>query len=164
MRCSGFEEYLLQYMLRKHFKTKKRMAEKLGVTYRTLQINFQKLGRDQRSCVAVVELVSYCLQNGFSLDRIYDEYTAARNGQEEKKLDRTGMLSWAYRHALEQLFDGDMRRMTLELRINETTLNTAMEDETSAQSMLVFEQLFGYMRAHGFSMDSMLGQYLKERI
>lgn len=74
-----------------------------------------------------------------------------------------GMLSWAYRHALEHIFDGDIRKMALELRVNETTLGTAMNDETSAQSMLVFEQLFSYMSAHGISMDNMLRQYLMER-
>lgn len=74
-----------------------------------------------------------------------------------------GMLSWAYGHALEHIFGGDLRRMALELRVNEAMLSAAMKDETSAQSMLVFEQLFSYMSAHGISMDNMLSQYLKER-
>ena len=78
-------------------------------------------------------------------------------------MDGCGMLSWAYMHALEHIFGGDIRRMALELRVNEAMLDAAMKDETSAQSMLVFEQLFGYMSAHGISMDSMLNQYLKER-
>lgn len=81
MLYSGFAEYLFHYMLQNHFKTKKRMAETLGITYRTLLYNFKQVSNAKGGNVAFVKLVAYCLENGFSLDRIHDEYTTSKKEQ-----------------------------------------------------------------------------------
>ena len=74
MLNSGFVAYLFHYMLRNHFHTKKRMAEAMGITYRTLLYNFQRLGEEKGGSIAFIELILYCLENGISLDSVYDEY------------------------------------------------------------------------------------------
>lgn len=76
MLDSGFTAYLFHYMLKKHFRTKKRMAEALGITYRTLLYNFQRLGQEKGGNVAFTQLIPYCLENKISIDRIYEEYKA----------------------------------------------------------------------------------------
>lgn len=78
-------------------------------------------------------------------------------------METSGMLGWAYQYALEHLFEGDKRRMALDLRMTEKTLDAAMMEESSAQSMLLFELLFGYMNARGISMDDLLARYLREK-
>jgi len=78
-------------------------------------------------------------------------------------VEHEGMISWVYGYALEQLFAGDKRKMALGLRVSERTLDIAMNQVTSAQSMLLFELLFGYMNERGISMDNILTIYLKER-
>ena len=74
MRDSDFAAYLFCYMLKNHFHTQKRMAQALGITVRTLQYNFQHLGQEKGGSYAFFRLIPYCLQNGFSIDEIYDEY------------------------------------------------------------------------------------------
>ena len=75
---SGFTAYLFRYMLQNHFHTKRRMAEALGITYRTLLYNFQRLGQEKGGNVAFTQLIPYCLENRISIDRIYDEYRASQ--------------------------------------------------------------------------------------
>lgn len=78
MLYSGFVAYLFHYMLRNHFRTKKRMAEAMEITYRALLYTFDRLGHEKGGSVAFVRLISYCLENGYSLDKIYEEYKARK--------------------------------------------------------------------------------------
>lgn len=78
MRDSGFAAFLFQYMLQYHFHTKKKMANALGISYRTLLYNFQRLGQEKGGNIAFLQLIPYCLEQGFSLDRLYEEYTSMR--------------------------------------------------------------------------------------
>ena len=74
-----------------------------------------------------------------------------------------GTLNWIYSYALKELFNADLRSMALELRIGEGVIQRAMDQEKSAESMLLFEQLMRYCMQHDISMDSILAEYSGER-
>ena len=74
-----------------------------------------------------------------------------------------GILNWIYSYALKELFNADLRSMALELRIGEGVIQRAMDQEKSAESMLLFEQLMRYCMQHDISMDSILTEYSGER-
>ena len=70
-----------------------------------------------------------------------------------------GLLRWAYAYILKYYFSTDKKRMAIELRVTEKTLQTAMQDESSAESMLLFEQLMCYFMKHNISIDAVLAHY-----
>ena len=70
-----------------------------------------------------------------------------------------GILNWIYSYVLKELFNSDLRSMALELRIGEGVIQRAMDQEKSAESMLLFEQLMCYCMQHDISMDSILAKY-----
>ena len=74
-----------------------------------------------------------------------------------------GILNGIYSYALKELFNADLRSMALELRIGEGVIQRAMDQEKSAESMLLFEQLMRYCMQHDISMDSILAEYSGER-
>ena len=73
---SGFTAYLFRYMLQNHVHTKRRMAGAVGITYRTLVYNVQRLGQEEGANVAFTQVIACGLENKISIDRIYDEYRA----------------------------------------------------------------------------------------
>ena len=58
-----------------------------------------------------------------------------------------GILRWIYRYALENMFDSNLRAMALVLRVSERTLQKAFDNDNTAESLLVFEQLMEYCMA-----------------
>ena len=64
---------------------------------------------------------------------------------------------------MEHYFQNDSRRMALELRVTEKTLEAALSKEGSAESMLLFEQLMKYLHDNNLSMDNLLAMYGKQR-
>ena len=80
-----------------------------------------------------------------------------------KTMRQEGILNWIYSYALKELFNSDLRSMALELRIGEGVIQRAMDQEKSAESMLLFEQLMRYCMQHDISMDSILAEYSGER-
>lgn len=80
-----------------------------------------------------------------------------------KTMRQEGILNWIYSYALNELFNSDLRSMALELRIGEGVIQRAMDQEKSAESMLLFEQLMRYCMQHDISMDSILAEYSGER-
>lgn len=80
-----------------------------------------------------------------------------------KTMRQEGILNWIYSYALKELFNSDLRSMALELRIGEGVIQRAMDQEKSAESMLLFEQLMSYCMQHDISMDSILAEYSGER-
>ena len=74
-----------------------------------------------------------------------------------------GILHWIYQYALEHYFQNDSRRMALELRVTEKTLEAALSKEGSAESMLLFEQLMKYLHDNNLSMDNLLAMYGKQK-
>ena len=74
-----------------------------------------------------------------------------------------GLLLWAYEYALNHHFGNDIHRMAKEVQLPEDRLRKAMRDETSAESMCLFEALMGYFHEHGLSMDAVLALYIIEK-
>lgn len=70
-----------------------------------------------------------------------------------------GILNWLYQYMLEEYFSCDTRHMAIELRVTEKTLSSALKKTTSAESMLLFEQLMEYCLRKKISMDQILMQY-----
>lgn len=78
-------------------------------------------------------------------------------------MNNGGILHWIYQYALEHYFQKDARRMALELRVTEKTLDTALSKEGSAESMLLFEQLMKYFHDNKLSMDHLLTMYGEQK-
>lgn len=91
MKDCGFIVFLFETMLEEVFLTKTNMAEELGVHYRTLQANFQKLGRHKGGCVALQNLFLYCFRNGISVDTLYARYLNQCEGKKGGSKFRTRM-------------------------------------------------------------------------
>lgn len=75
-----FIRYLFNTIWRTHFKSKRKMAAALDVTYRTLQKNFELLGSQKGATIATSNLFIYCCQHGISIDSLYAHY-ASQAGQ-----------------------------------------------------------------------------------
>ena len=70
-----------------------------------------------------------------------------------------GILSWTYHFFLRTYFGSDNRKMALALRVTESTLLKALEQEHSAESLLLFEQLMQYCSSNNVSIDDALKKY-----
>lgn len=157
-----FIVFFFDFMLEEHFRTKRKMAHVLEIDLRTLQYNFRNIAIGKGGCIAIPYLLTYCCENGISIDRIYERYVAC--GSEKKGvakiMDRDGILGWLYRYTLKELFDSDIRTMAIELRVSERNLQRAMEKENDVESVLLFERLMQYCMEHHISMDAILSMYV----
>ena len=72
-----------------------------------------------------------------------------------------GILRWIYRYALENMFDSNLRAMALVLRVSERTLQKAFDNDNTAESLLVFEQLMEYCMRNQISVDAIIAHYLE---
>ena len=72
-----------------------------------------------------------------------------------------GILRWIYRYALENMFDSNLRAMSLVLRVSERTLQKAFDNDNTAESLLVFEQLMEYCMRNQISVDAIIAHYVE---
>ena len=75
-----------------------------------------------------------------------------------------GILRWIYRYALENMFDSNLRAMALVLRVSERTLQKAFDNDNTAESLLVFEQLMEYCMRNQISVDAIIAHYVCIRL
>ena len=180
----GFIEFLFQTMLDEHFITKVNMAKSLNVTHRTIQYNFQKLenSKQKGGCIACQNLMLYCCQNNISIDRLYQRYLETtwnkkkhlnnpqyidlrfnsaqfNNCEEGIGMKKPGLLQWIYQYVLKKYMDSDVRSMAVELRLSESLLADALNNDDSMEYTLLFEQLLSYCARKGISIDSILKEY-----
>ena len=182
-----FITFFFQTMLDEEFKTKVKMAKSLDVTYRTLQINFQKLGNQKGGCLACQNLFLYCCRNNISVDRLYHRYLEEQHDkkkndmssvswqhdidisynypvptsiEEVAQMKKTGLLQWIYQYVLRNHLNSDTRSMAVELRLPESVLENALQNEDSMAYTLLFEQLLAYCARKGISIDSILREYV----
>lgn len=78
-------------------------------------------------------------------------------------MNPNSILNWLYHHCLESLFDNDRRSMALALRVSERTLQSALDEEQSAEAALLFEQLLSYCLDNDVNVDEILRKYKKQR-
>ena len=180
----GFIAYLFQTMLDEHFITKINMAQSLNVTHRTLQYNFRKLehSKQKGGCIACQNLMLYCCQNNISIDQLYQRYletkwnkkkrltnspyidirfnsTQYNNFKDGIGMEKPGLLQWIYQYVLEKYMDSNARSMAVELRLSESLLDDALNNDDSMEYTLLFEQLLSYCARKGISIDSILKEY-----
>lgn len=74
-----FIRYLFITIWRTHFRSKRKMAAALDVTYRTLQKNFELLGSQKGATIATTNLFIYCCQHGISIDQLYTRFADQAN-------------------------------------------------------------------------------------
>ena len=157
----GFIIFFFQIMLDEYFISKKRMAQTLDVSLRTLQYNFKRIKLKKGGCMALTNLLLYCYENEISVDQIYrrDQNLDRSSIKGDGKMSHSGMMKWMYHYVLGEVFDSDVRNMAIELRVTEKTLQKALEQDNCAESMLLFEQLMHYCMEHSISMDAILALY-----
>lgn len=73
----GFIIFFFQIMLDEYFISKKKMAQTLDVSLRTLQYNFKRIKLKKGGCMALTNLLLYCYENEISVDQIYVPATVA---------------------------------------------------------------------------------------
>lgn len=78
-------------------------------------------------------------------------------------MNQNSILNWLFHYMLEHEFHGNRRDMALNLRVTETTLTHAMEDEETAETALLFEQLLAYTLEHDLCIDKILLKYKQAR-
>ena len=74
MNSQSFIEFIMEVMYRKHYGTKRKMAEVLDIQYRTLQINFANIKNPKRAFLAFQNLILFCEEKGISIDLLYMLY------------------------------------------------------------------------------------------
>ena len=72
-----------------------------------------------------------------------------------------GILKWIYRDVLERVFDSNLRTMALVLQVSERTLQKAFDNDNTAESLLVFEQLMEYCMRNQISVDAIIAHYVE---
>lgn len=184
-----FIAFFFQTMLDEEFKTKTNMAKLLDVTHRTLQYNFQKLGNEKQKggCLACQNLLLYCCRNNISIDNLYHRFLSNQKGKEKRingvqhplwqidtfhistktydkreeiTLEKTGLLQWIYHQVLQSQMNSDIRSMAVELRLPESVLENALQNDNSMEYTLLFEQLLAYCARNGISVDAILREYV----
>ena len=76
-------------------------------------------------------------------------------------MNSDGILRWIYRYALENIFDSNLRTMALVLQVSERTLQKAFDNDNTAESLLVFEQLMEYCMRNQISVDAIIAHYVE---
>lgn len=76
-------------------------------------------------------------------------------------MNSDGILRWIYRYALENMFDSNLRTMALVLQVSERTLQKAFDNDNTAESLLVFEQLMEYCMRNQISVDAIIAHYVE---
>ena len=71
---ADFVSYFLDVMLKNYFFSKRKMAQILGVTLRTVQTVFQKMPQQKGASLVFVNAICYCYKNHISVDAIYEQY------------------------------------------------------------------------------------------
>ena len=74
MKDRGIVPFLFEVMWKEHFGSKYKMAEELGVTYRTLQYNFTHFGHGKGGFYALKGLMDYLYDKDISLDEYFLRY------------------------------------------------------------------------------------------
>lgn len=70
------------------------------------------------------------------------------------------ILNWLFFYVLEHQFMNDRREMALQLRVTERTLNKAIDEERTAETALLFEQILEYALDHEeLCIDKILKKY-----
>ena len=59
------------------------------------------------------------------------------------------------------MFDSNLRAMALVLRVSERTLQKAFDNDNTAESLLVFEQLMEYCMRNQISVDAIIAHYVE---
>ena len=87
-----------QIMLDEYFISKKKMAQTLDVSLRTLQYNFKRIKLKKGGCMALTNLFLYCYENEISVDQIYRRYQNLDRSsiKGDGKMSHSGMMKWMY--------------------------------------------------------------------
>ena len=59
------------------------------------------------------------------------------------------------------MFDSNLRTMALVLQVSERTLQKAFDNDNTAESLLVFEQLMEYCMRNQISVDAIIAHYVE---
>ena len=84
--------------LDEYFISKKKMAQTLDVSLRTLQYNFKRIKLKKGGCMALTNLLLYCYENEISVDQIYRRYQNLDRSsiKGDGKMSHSGMMKWMY--------------------------------------------------------------------
>lgn len=76
----AFAAYLLDTLLHEVFHSKRRMAQELDVTLRTLQLNMRAGECAKGANRATLWAVCYCCKHGIDIQEIYNRFVATKKG------------------------------------------------------------------------------------
>ena len=80
MKDRGIVPFLFEVMWKEHFGSKYKMAEELGVTYRTLQYNFTHFGHGKGGFFALKRLLDYFYDKDMYMDEYFLRYREIEEG------------------------------------------------------------------------------------
>lgn len=78
-------------------------------------------------------------------------------------LATTGLLQWTYQYILEKHLNSDSRGLAVELRMQESAIERALNEDNSIEYSLLFEQLLAYCSRNGISIDAIMEEYARNR-